>query len=395
MLTTIILFIVILGIIVFVHELGHFYAARKMGMGVEEFGFGFPPRIIGVQKKDSSKKGISNWKIIKGSKGNDGLTKSNTVYSLNWIPIGGFVKIKGEQGDKKGENDSFSNKKIWQRAIVLSAGVFMNFVLAVVIISIGFMLGLPSILDSELPANADIKDKKIQILEVKEGSPAENNNLKMGDFILSYDGETISSIDDFQRLTREKLNKEISLIVIRGNEEIEIKVVPEDLEGEGEGAIGVWLVESGLVSYPWHFSIWMGAKTTVLVTWEIIKAIFDMLKGLITSQESRIGEVAGPVGIAALTGQVAQLGYIYVLQFIALLSINLGILNFIPFPALDGGRVLFLIIEKIKGSPINQKIENIIHTTGFFILISLVLVVTIKDISRFSESIKNFLSNIF
>jgi regulator of sigma E protease len=403
MIATIALFIVILGILVFVHEMGHFLMARKTGMGIEEFGFGFPPRIFGIQRinnKDEKAPGIKKfnekWRLIKGG----GIpkeipeSKGNTIYSLNWIPIGGFVKIKGEQGDKSEEKDSFSSKKIWQRALVLFAGVAMNFITAFVIIAIGFCIGLPSIIDSELSSKANIKDQRIQIVEVEKETPAEKADLKMGDIIISTDNQKILTTDDFKNYSKSHLNKEITINVLRGNEELQKKIIPKDLYDKNEGVVGVWLAETGIVSYPLYYSIWMGAKTTVSITWQILVAIYDILRNLVTSQP--VGaDIAGPVGIAVLTGQVAKMGFIYILQFVALLSINLAIINLVPFPALDGSRILFLAIEKIRGKPLNQKVEAAIHNVGFMVLIGLILLVTFQDVSRFSDSIKGFLSNVF
>jgi len=393
MIVTVLLFIVILGLLIFVHEMGHFVAARRMGIAIEEFGFGYPPRILGIQRLNGQKK---KWRFIKGRKTPEDNDKSEgrTIYSLNWIPIGGFVKIKGEQGDKASETDSFTHKKIWQRAIVLSAGVIMNFLLAVVIISIGFSIGLPAVINETISSRASVQERKIQIIEIEENSPAAQAELKMGDFILAAGNTEYIYITDFQSYTKPRLNQEITLTIRRGQEIFEKKLVPADLNNKGEGMVGAWLAETGIVSYPWYESIWMGAKTTVLITWEILKAFFEIIKNLITSQPVA-AEIAGPIGIAVITGQVAQLGFIYVLQFVAILSINLAIINFIPFPALDGGRFLFLMIEKIRGKPLKQQVEGAIHNIGFFLLIGLIIIVTFKDFSRFGDSIKGFFSNIF
>lgn len=391
MLLTILLFIVILGLCIFVHEIGHFFAAKKTGMRVEEFGFGFPPRIIGIQKDDNKK-----WRLVKRNKKDhpDEDPAGGTIYSINWIPVGGFVKIKGEQGDMQGDHDSFTQKKIWKRAVTLSAGVAMNFVLAFFIITIGFNIGLPSVIDEPLSLQATIVERNLQILEVQEESPAAKAELQMGDFITAVDENEFIATDDFQAYTQPKIGQEITLSIKRGNEEKQATIIPEDLYDDGKGKIGVWLVETGVVKYPWYYAIWMGAKTTVSITWQILVAFYEIIKNLIITQQAGV-DIAGPVGIAVLTGQVAKLGFIYILQFTALLSINLAIINFIPFPALDGGRVLFLIIEKIKGKPINRRVENAIHTIGFFVLMGLILFVTFKDVSRFSESIKGFFTNLF
>ena len=171
------------------------------------------------------------------------------------------------------------------------------------------------------------------------------------------------------------------LNIERGQEIFEKIITPRDYEETGEAKIGAWLAETGIVSYPWYVAIWMGAKTTISITWQIIAAFYDILKNLVITQQVS-ADIAGPVGIAVMTGQVAKLGFIYILQFMAILSINLVIINFIPFPALDGGRVLLLIIEKIRGKPLNQRIEAAIHNIGFLMLLLLLLVVTFRDVFR-------------
>jgi len=404
MLLTIFVFIIILGLLIFVHEFGHFITAKRMGVGVEEFGFGYPPRIIGIQrairketeeeKNKVARKG--KWRLVIGKKQPGKLNglKDSTIYSLNWIPIGGFVKIKGEQGDVKEEKDSFGHKKIWQRVFILSSGVVMNIILAFLLISIGFTLGLPSVIDEATPSYAKISEQKIQILEVSKDSPAEKVGLKLGDIIISADGQLINSIKDFQNYTGDKIEKTISLKIKRGDEKIEKSIVPEDLNKNGKGIIGVWLARTGLISFPIPQAIWMGVKTTISVTWQILVAFYEIIKNLILSQKVS-ADIAGPVGIAVITGQVAKMGFIYLLQFTALLSINLAIINFLPFPALDGGRVMFLIIEKLRGRAVDQKIESLVHNLGFILLIILIIMVTFRDIAKFSSNIKNFFQKIF
>jgi len=430
MVLTIIIFIAILGLLVFVHEFGHFIMARRTGMAVEEFGFGFPPRIFGIQilkksqhhmksrqedisvditdvKLDDGRE-IIREKIVDHTEETEEISQKkrwniffrnsskaklhHTIYSINAIPIGGFVKIKGEQGDHAKEQDSFASKPIWKRAFVLSSGVTMNFILAFVLISIGFMIGLPTMLDAGLPAQATIRDQHIQISQVEDNSPAATAKIQSGDVIVSIDGQMVTSIADFQNIIKTHADSPVQMAIKRGNEDIQTTVTPTDLDKTGTARIGTWLMSTGLVRYPFFTSIWMGAKTTVLVTWQIFVGLFQLIKNLVISHQVS-ADVAGPVGIAVLTGQVTKMGFIYILQFAALLSINLAIINFIPFPALDGGRVLFLIIEKLRGRPINQKIEALVHNVGFLILIGLVVLVTFRDIAKLGSGLNGFLGN--
>lgn len=373
MILTIIVFVIILGLLIFVHELGHFITARKMNVRVEEFGFGFPPRAFGIYKSKDGK-----WKKVFGNKELE--KDQNTVYSLNWLPIGGFVKIFGEEGEGEKDPNSFSSKSVWARSLILSAGVFMNFVLAMILLTIGFKIGLPQAVEEGDSA----RNLKIQIAQVSKDSPADSSGLNIGDQIVSIDGENFIEIEDLQEKIKSESGKEINLEIKRGNEDLDIKATPRENPPEDEGALGIALVKTGIVSYPLFQSIWMGITTTFTILIAILVAFYDIIHNLIV-QKPISAEFAGPVGIAVLTGQVTRMGFVYILQFAAVLSINLGILNILPFPALDGGRILFLIIEKIRGRKVSQKIENTVHTAGFFLLILLLAVVTFKDIFKFKD----------
>ncbi len=369
MLVTIIIFILILGLLVFVHELGHFLMARKTGMPVEEFGIGFPPRI---------------WSFKKGE----------TLYSLNLIPLGGFVKITGENGEDKNNENAFQNKTVWQRFIVLIAGVAMNVVLAFVVLSIGFMVGLPSVVDDTLPSNARVSNEQLQIIEVVSDSPADMAELELGDVVLSINGQSISSSDDLQKIVAASEGNDLDLVVLRGNKELSISVTPQLNKDVDRYVIGVGITDTAIVSYPWYRAIWEGFRATGLLLWQII-SIFGLILFNLFTKGSLIADISGPLGIAVMTGQVVDLGYSYVLQFIAMLSLNLAIINIIPFPALDGGKIFFLLIEKIKGSPINQKVENMIHNFGFLILILLIVVVTYRDVLKFGGKILGAFKQMF
>ena len=383
MFTTIIIFIIVLSILVFVHEMGHFWTARKFGVKAEEFGFGFPPRAFGFYKDKEGK-----WRKVRGSKEVD--DAGDTIYSLNWIPLGGFVKIKGEDGQEKGDPDSFASQKIWKRAIILLAGVTMNIVLAAVLISAGYMIGLPQVLD-EIHPSGIVSEGKIQIINIGEGSPAEAAELSIGDTIVSIEGEKFTSGAQLQEFVDQRAGEELAYVIDRGGESLEKKIIPGDIEGVDNKGIGVGIVETGLVRYPVHIAIWEGLKTTAYLTWAILLAFYGLIKGLIIGQ-GLSADIAGPIGIAALTGQVAKMGFVYILQFTALLSINLAIINALPIPALDGGRLLFLAIEKLKGSPVKKELEASIHYIGFALLMLLVLVVTVKDVSRYADWFKNIWS---
>lgn len=409
---TAIVFIIILGILIFVHELGHFLVAVKNGIRAEEFGFGFPPRIFGVQplKKKRTEKGGDKdadtagdkrkWRFIWGRRDtdrewkNDPETEEGTIYSLNWIPLGGFVKIKGEDGGNKGEKDSFASKSAWVRIKVLFAGVGMNFLLAWILLSIALIIGSPEAVED---GNNLIKDPKIQISQVIPGTPAQQMGIRPGDEILGCAGEdemcgeNFSDISQIQEYIRSHKGEEIVLSVKRGNEELFLSGVPRTDYPADEGALGISLVKTALVKYPWHEAVIKGFTTTINIIILIFATLFDIIKGLFVGEKVAV-DVSGPVGIAYLTKQVTQMGFVYILQFAALLSINLGIINGLPLPALDGGRILFVILEKIKGSPVSRKVEQIVHTAGFALLILLMIAVTLRDILKFEivEKIGNF-----
>lgn len=335
--------------------------AKRAGAKVEEFGFGFPPRIFGVKRGE-------------------------TVYSINWIPLGGFVKILGEDGEEKGNPRSFSSKSRWQRFKMLAAGVVANIILAIVLFSIVAAIGVPTIFGS-VDEGKNVKNVQVMILEVSDNSPAKDAGIKAGDFILSLGADSqrkdISQTKDVENFIEGNLGKEILFTIKRGTETLNLKAYARPETVKDQGATGISLGEVGIVSYPWYQAIWQG----VLRTWDIaaliIITLYGLLKSLIVSGHIS-GQLTGPVGIAAMVGQTAQLGFVYLLQFTALLSVNLAIINALPFPALDGGRILFLAIEKIKGKPVSQETENLVHTIGFSLLILLMVLITFRDFGTYN-----------
>ena len=374
---TLLVFIIILGVMVFFHELGHFWTARKMGVKCDEFGFGFPPRIFGWRKVNGKRK------FFWGNKDTEEIKSDDTIYSMNWIPLGGFVKIKGEDGESKVDPDSFGSKKAWKRAAILSAGVTMNVILAAVCLIIAFMIGAPQVIDGDLE-QAHIQNPKVQIMTVLKDSPAEESGLKMGDVLLGINGESFTEVQAVQDYIDQNEEEPLNFAIKRLDEEMEFTVTAIEIEELSQKAVGIGLAKTGTVSYPWYQSIWLGIRATAVMFVQIILAFYTVIKNAIVGQPLGI-DVAGPVGIAVMTGQVARMGFVYILQFTALLSLNLAIINFLPLPALDGGRVLFLIIEKLRGKPIKQKTEQIVHAAGFAFLMLLVVVVTGRDLMRFKE----------
>jgi regulator of sigma E protease len=422
---TIIIFILVLSVLIFVHEAGHFWAAIKLGVKVEEFGFGLPPRLFGALRfrgerremkagkktieidegkaAEKTDQGIAEigtlrkiklWKFFYGEKmpvAEEELKADDTVYSINWLPLGGFCKIKGENGEGENDSDSFVAKPIWKRIIIISAGVIMNIVLAMVLFSIGYMIGLPQGTEGA-SKYATVTNQQIMISQVMPDTPAAKAGLKAGDVIETIDGQKMVLDVDVQNYVNSRVGLELNYQIKRADKILDLKITPTSINGKG--AIGVGIVNTGLVRFPWYIAIWKGITTAIVLLGAIIAAFYGLLKDLVMGHGVS-AEVAGPVGIATMTGQYARMGFVYLLQFVALLSLNLAVVNFLPLPALDGGRIIFLLIEKIKGSPVKREVEATIHSVGFFALIALILLVTVKDISHYASPLVNLWKKIF
>ena len=363
---TIIAFIIIFSALILVHEWGHFIMARKAGIKVEEFGIGLPPRAK---------------KIYKDKKG--------TIYSLNWIPFGGYVKLFGEDAtDAKvlKSKTSFASKSILQRTSVIVAGVFMNFVLAWVLITIGFTVGMkPFILSHDdierFEASGLIQSEEVlYIHEIIEGSPLAKTELQAEDMILFINGEPVPEADALSEVLVP--GEATILTLLRGDKIGVLRVFPDE-----EAKLGfvvsnrdniVYLEDQ---KYPVHIAPLMAAKEVGKLSYKTL----EMLGNVVTSLVSKLtvpNGVAGPVGIFKMTGFYAQEGVIELLKFMALLSISLGVINIMPFPALDGGRFLFIIFEVVLRKRPSAKWEATIHGIGFILLMLLILVITWNDIKN-------------
>ena len=359
---SILVFIIILGLLIFVHELGHFVAAKRAGMKVEEFGFGFPPRLFGIRRGE-------------------------TMYSINWIPLGGFVKILGEDG---GSNDprAFGNGKFSHRLVVLVAGVAMNFIFGWFLLFLGFaVIGIPLEVGSGAETgNARLTSEKITIVAVQPGSPAEYAGFKHGDTILAVDGKHFDKIEDMIVYTKTREGQTVTYQLERGKQVLERDVTPRVNPPAGTGAVGFQPAKISIATYPILDALKYSWMSFVNRVWLIFSA-FGMLIAKLFSSGEVVGGLSGPVGIAVLTQDFARLGLVYLTQFAAVLSINLGVINAFPFPALDGGRILFLIIEKIRGAK-SLKLEQSANTLGFVLLLLLMVVITFHDVGKFSEQFK-------
>ena len=368
MLVTILIFIVILGILVFVHEFGHFIVAKKTGMVVEEFGFGLFVRAIGIQKLPEG------WKIIWGNKSPQ--NRDHTVYSLSWFPVGGFVRIMGENNEDAHNPQSFVNKGFWARFFTLIAGVLMNVVLAWVLLSIGFGIGIPTAIQSasELPPQATFYDQHPGIADVTINTPAQKAGMKPEDLILSIDGKAFEQTSGIKNYIQSHTGQPLNFKILRGSQTINLSITPE-ASAEGKGFIGVGLATFGKLKYPWALTFTEGAKSTGVALINIVLGLYHLVR-------DRIGlaAIGGPIKIAALVGQARESGFSSLLSLTVMLSLSLAVLNILPIPALDGGRVLFLIIEKFRGKRNNQHIEQTVNAIGLVLLLFLVLIVSIHDV---------------
>ncbi len=352
---SILIFLIILSTLIIVHELGHFLVARYFGIRVDEFGLGFPPRA----------KTLFSWK--------------NTPFTLNWLPFGGFVKIFGEnpeEGDTTNK-ESFVSKNRAIQSSVLVAGVVGNFLFAWVLFSLGFIVGIPAPANSTLP----VENPKTTITTVLPGSPAAEAGIKSGDTIISLTRGINSS-----GLTPEELSLFIAqsyepLVfgIDRGGEVSEKMVTPEGGIIGDRPAIGISMEVVGIAKLPLHLALWHGLKTTSELTVATAKAIGNFLFQAVSGKADLSG-VTGPVGIVGMVGDVKELGLGYVLTFTALISINLAIINLLPFPALDGGRLLFVGIEALTRRTIPARVANVANGIGFALLIFLMVLITIQDV---------------
>lgn len=357
MFLTILVFIVMLSVLVLIHELGHFLVAKKFGIKVEEFGLGFPPRVWGKRIGE-------------------------TLYSFNALPIGGFVKLYGE--DETGAGRVTSNKKvtkdlhraffarpIYQRILVVIAGVTMNFILAVIIITFLFTTeGIPT------------PGATVTLTEIAKNSPAEKAGLKKGDIVYKIENIEIKDTQSLITQTRKKLGEEINITVKRGSATEVVKVTPRKNYPEGEGPMGIAISQNvQFQKYPFPQSLYYGTKQAVKDSWQVIVGFKTVVVELVTRFTVPQG-VAGPIGMAQLTGEFVRVGPSAVLALVYTLSLSLAVLNVLPIPALDGGRLFFILIEAVTRKKVNAKFEAYAHLVGLVLLLSFLALVSYKDVLR-------------
>lgn len=338
---TILITLLIIAVLILVHEWGHFMAARKIGIPVWEFSIGFGPRVVG-------------WK------------KDGTDYSVRLIPLGGYVRMAGEEPGDDNDPEGYNNRKPWEKMGVAFAGPFMNFVMALLIfVYIYSVVGIPHPSDQPL------------IGQVVAGTPAEEAGLKANDLVLAIDHKQLDTWDELTAsIASAKEGQVLQFQVKRDKQIVNLDVKPAMNKNTGKASIGIM----GAMNYEKQ-GIVNAVKIGIQQTYELTVLLLSSL-GMLISGGASVGDLAGPVGITKMIGEAAQVGTVLVFSFTAFLSINLGVLNLLPIPALDGSRIVFALVEAIRRKPLEPEREGFIHWLGFLFLISLMVLVTFNDIVR-------------
>ncbi|MBI2103385.1 RIP metalloprotease RseP [Candidatus Woesebacteria bacterium] len=353
MLVSLISFFGVLSILILVHEAGHFLAARRFGIWVEEFGLGLPPRAIGKKRRE-------------------------TIFSLNWLPFGGFVRLHGESLEETISNPTvaFLNKSKKVRTVVIVAGVLMNMLLGVVAFATVYtVVGFPK----EVPTG------KVKIVEVVENSPANAAGIKEGDIIKKLGDKELQTSGELIENVNANRGKEAVLTVDRNGEVLELSVNLKDVPAE-KGALGVVMSSSDIDYYfppIWQrpfLGVYYGFKEAIFWGKAVIAGLSNLVSDISHGQVPK--DIAGPIGIFDISSDVCSKGILPCINFMGVLSVNLAIINILPFPALDGGRLLFIAIEAITRRRVTPKLETMIHAVGMAALLILILVISFFDIKR-------------
>ena len=389
-LTLVIAFLSLIALMI-IHEFGHFIIAKKFGIRVDEFGIGYPPRIFGKKIGE-------------------------TIYSINLLPLGAFVRIYGEEGpDAKDSHEagasvlgvddyrSFANLKIWKRVLIVIGGVVAFWIVAMIIFSIVFAIG------ADLPVGDNdvqgLTNPQVKVIMVSQDSPASKAGLKTGDTLLQIENikdesakveseiVNLNKIKDFQNFTKSHVNEQVKITVERNGKTFDVSLTPRVSPPAGQGAVGIGLERMAtlVTKYPWYLAPIQGVSYTWQTTVNALKSLYSLFADLLSMKGLPQGaEFAGPLGITVFLANAASYGPGFFLYFIGIISVLVAIFNLFPIPALDGGKLIFLLIEKIKGKPVSVKVEQGITVTFFVILIALSLFITVKfDIPRFADFLKS------
>lgn len=368
MITTFIFAFLAIFALLVIHEFGHFIIAKKCGVKVEEFGVGYPPRLFGKKIGE-------------------------TIYSINLIPFGAFVRVKGEIGEE-GSGDledyrSFSNRPMWQRMLIVLGGVLSFWIVSMILLSlISGVWGMPTAVSDQ---EENLEDPRVQIVGVAKDSPADQSGIEVGDTILSIETsnktfEDIEKLSEVQQVVGSYKGEELSLGIKRGNEVKDISIVPRIDFPEEEGPMGVALARIALKKSPWYKAPFEGIRLTGVMTLSVLEGWVMAIKDVFGVEELPSGvnlEMRGPVGIFGLLTEYFEMGINYFLYLVSLIAVALALANILPIPALDGGKIVFLAVEAVRGKPVSPKFEQKISSFFFVILILLLIYVTLRfDIPR-------------
>jgi len=342
--------ILVLSVLILIHELGHFLVAKKLGVWVEEFGFGLPPRLIGKKFGE-------------------------TIYSINALPFGGFCRMHGETSEEgvSDPNRAFLGKGKLTRAGIVVAGIVMNLLLGLLCFAIVYsFLGIPK------------EQGFVQVVEVAQDSPAATAGLAINDIIVSFNKNMVTKSTDFTNLTQENRGKNVAFVIKRGSQTLNFNITLRQNPADGKSFLGV-VVTSEMTYYPpvWQRPFY-GAYYGTIASYQTTIAVVSGLWGTVSQVgHGQVPEgTVGPVGIFAIIYFVLKQGILPILNLMGLISINLAVLNVLPIPALDGGRLLFIGIEAVMGKKVLPKVEEAFHSVGFIVLIALILLISFFDIKR-------------
>ena len=346
-------------LLIIVHELGHFMAARMSGVEVEEFGIGFPPRALSRRHKNG------------------------TIYSINWLPLGGFVKLKGEH-DSDSSQGSYGAAPLGKKAFILMAGVMMNLLAAAVILTVLSFSGMPRLVDNQFSIKNDttIAKSEVVVAYVVEGSPADMAGIEEGNRLISVAGQNLSRAEELAPLTESHSGQEVEVVVARA-EQVETLNVRLNPSASSDGYLGVSAGDFILERSTWSSPI-RGVALMGQFTWLTLEGLASTVGSLFMGNGAQAADnVAGPVGIVVLLNDVSQAGVGFVLMFVSLISITLAVMNALPIPALDGGRLFVTLLFRALKKPLKPEVEERIHATGMALLLGLVVLITVIDVRRF------------
>lgn len=382
LLTGILIGIIVLNLIVVAHELGHALVGRRYGTVVEEFGIGFPPKAWSKKVKKS-------------------FLGENVEFSINWLPLGGFVRFQGEHDAAAKEGD-YGAMTFWQKTQVLLAGVAVNWVLAAVLISVLAAIGLPKILPNQFTVASDtqIIKRPVELATVAADMPAAKAGLKEGDKIVRFAGQTVATPEELATLAADRAGQKVPVIYSRNDIEGTTTVELRSNNDDKKGYLGAGPAQRELIKATWSAPI-VGVATTAQATWLTIEGLGQLLANTVSGlvmklvpndaaqqqANQRLGEagasVAGPLAIFGVIFPAAEkAGPTYVIMIAAIISLTLAVMNALPIPALDGGRWFVTAVYKVLKKPLTKEAEEKIHGTGFIVLMLLIVVITIADIGK-------------